>query len=77
MSILADGSAELALSGGDFFREVWINQTVINNVEIFPMGVHSLEFDAAVTVKMSFTAMTPGSYSRAFPARTATRKPPS
>ena len=47
MKIVADGSAELALSGGDFFRAIWINEIVINNIEIRPMGVHSLEFDAA------------------------------
>ncbi|MDT9165770.1 hypothetical protein RSW31_25150, partial [Escherichia coli] len=46
MKIVADGSAELALSGGDFFRAIWINEIVINKIEVRPMGVHSLEFDA-------------------------------
>lgn len=67
MSIVADGSAELALSGGDFFRAVWINEIVINNIEIRPMGVHSLEFDAAGTAEISFIAITPGSYKLSIP----------
>lgn len=67
MKIIADGSAELALSGGDFFRAVWINEIVINNIEIRPMGVHSLEFDAAGEAEISFIAVMPGSFSLAIP----------
>lgn len=67
MKIVADGSAELALSGGDFFRAVWINEIVINNIEVRPMGVHSLEFDAAGEAEISFIAVTPGSYTLAIP----------
>ena len=47
IDIIADGTAELALSGGDFFRSIWINEIVINDIEIRPMGVHSIEFDTA------------------------------
>lgn len=67
MNIVADGSAELALSGGDFFRAIWINEIVINNIEVRPMGVHSLEFDAAGTAEISFIAITPGTYSLSIP----------
>lgn len=62
ISIVADGSAELALSGGDFFRAVWVNEVVINDIEIRPMGVHSLEFDDAGEAVISFVAITPGTY---------------
>lgn len=67
MKIVADGSAELALSGGDFFRAIWINEIVINNIEVRPMGVHSLEFDAAGEAEISFIAITPGSYALSIP----------
>ncbi|WP_371823321.1 hypothetical protein [Paracoccus sp. Z118] len=67
MNIVADGSAELALSGGDFFRAVWINEIVINSIEVRPMGVHSLEFDAAGEAEISFIAITPGSYTLSIP----------
>ena len=67
MKIVADGSAELALSGGDFFRAIWINEIVINNIEIRPMGVHSIEFDAAGEAEISFIAITPGTYTLSIP----------
>lgn len=67
IKIVADGSAELALSGGDFFRAIWINEIVINNIEIRPMGVHSIEFDAAGEAEMSFIAITPGTYTLSIP----------
>lgn len=58
--IVADGSAELALSGGDFFRAVWVNEIIVNDIEIRPMGVHSIEFDAAGEAEISFVAIVPG-----------------
>ena len=67
IDIEADGSAELALSGGDFFRAVWVNEIVVNDIEIRPMGVHSLEFDNAGTASMSFIAITPGRYTLSIP----------
>ncbi|MDP5307045.1 hypothetical protein [Paracoccus spongiarum] len=67
IDINADGSAELALSGGDFFRSIWINEIVINDIEIRPMGVHSIEFDNAGTATISFIAVTPGRYALSIP----------
>jgi hypothetical protein len=67
MDIVADGTAELALSGGDFFRAIWINEIVIEDIEIRPMGVHSIEFDSAGTASMSFIAIVPGTYTLSIP----------
>lgn len=67
ININADGTQELALSGGDFFRAIWINEVVINDIEIRPMGVHSLEFDDAGTATISFVAMVPGRYTLSIP----------
>ena len=67
IDINADGSQELALSGGDFFRAIWINEVVINDIEIRPMGVHSLEFDDAGTATISFIALVPGRYTLSIP----------
>lgn len=67
IAINADGSQELALSGGDFFRAVWVNEVVINDIEIRPMGVHSLEFDDAGSAEMSFIAVVPGRYTLSIP----------
>ena len=68
--ITADGSAELALSGPDFFRAIWINEIVINQIEIRPMAVESLEFDAAGTAEISFVAIKPGAHTLSIPGST-------
>ncbi len=67
IDITSDGTQELALSGGDFFRAIWINEIVINSIEIRPMGVHSIEFDKAGTAQVSFIAIVPGTYKLSVP----------
>lgn len=67
IQIVADGTQELALSGGDFFRAIWINEIVINGIEVRPMGVHSLEFDDEGTATMSFVAVVPGRHTLSIP----------
>ena len=67
IDINSDGTQELALSGGDFFRAIWINEIVINDIEIRPMGVHSLEFDDGGTATLSFIAVLPGRYTLSIP----------
>lgn len=67
IEITADGSQELALSGGDFFRAIWINEIVIGDTEIRPMGIHSLEFDSDGTAVLSFVAVLPGRYTLSVP----------
>lgn len=62
LQITADGSAELAITGPELMRAIWINEIVVNDIEIRPMAVDSLEFDAAGTAKMSFIAIKPGTF---------------
>ncbi|POF31443.1 cupredoxin domain-containing protein [Roseibium marinum] len=68
--ITADGSAELAISGPDFFRAIWMNEIVINQIEVRPMAIDSLEFDAAGTAELSFVAIKPGSHTLRIPGST-------
>ena len=62
LEITSDGSAELALEGSDFFRSIWMNEIVINKIEIRPMAIDSIEFDKAGTVELSFIAIKPGNH---------------
>lgn len=62
IDIVADGSQEIALAGPDFFRAVWINEVVINDLEIRPLGIDSFEFDDEGTIGLSFIAIKPGRY---------------
>jgi hypothetical protein len=69
IEITSDGSQELALAGAGFLRAIWIDEIVINGIEIRPLGVDSLEFDEAGTVELSFLAIKPGTYKFGVPGR--------
>ncbi|WP_299961466.1 hypothetical protein [uncultured Roseobacter sp.] len=68
--VTADGSAELAIEGPSFFRSIWMNEIVINKIEIRPMAIDSIEFDKAGVVEMSFIAIKPGSHTIRIPGST-------
>jgi hypothetical protein len=70
MEITADGSAELALTGPEFFRAIWMDEIVINEIEIRPMAIDSFEFDDAGTAEFSFIAIKPGRYHMLIPGTT-------
>lgn len=70
LEITADGSAELAVSGPSFFRAIWMNEIVINKIEIRPMAIDSIEFDKAGVVELSFIAIKPGSHVLRIPGST-------
>lgn len=72
IEITSDGSAELALIGPAFFRAIWIDEIVIEGLEIRPLGLDSVEFDEAGTMEISFIAIKPGTYSLSIPGSTGT-----
>lgn len=67
LEITADGSQELALFGADFFRAIWIDEIVIEGIEVRPMGINSMEFDEAGEAEISFLAIKPGRYTLGVP----------
>ncbi|SFE84162.1 cupredoxin domain-containing protein [Roseivivax sediminis] len=70
IEIEADGTAELALEGPGFFRNIWVNEVVINGLEIRPYGLESVEFDQAGTMEIEFIAIKPGQYFLRIPGST-------
>ncbi len=70
LQIKADGSQELGIAGAEFFRNVWVNEIVVNDVEIRPLGVDSLEFDGAGEATISFIPIRPGSFILQIPKTT-------
>ncbi len=62
IEITADGTGELGLEGPGFFRAIWINEIVIDGLEIRPLGLDSVEFDKAGTMEIEFIAIKPGKY---------------
>ena len=67
LTIVSDGTAELALEGPSFFRNVWIDEIVINDIEIRPLGVESMEFDDEGEATISFVTIRPGSFELKIP----------
>ena len=66
----ADGSGEIGLAGNDFFRAIWVDEVVIEGLEIRPYALHSVEFDDAGTMEIGFVAIRPGRYEPRIPGST-------
>jgi len=71
LAIQADGSAELAIVAPEFFRNIWINEVVINDIEVRPLGLDSLEFDAEGVATISFIPIRPGRFVMRIPGTTS------
>ena len=70
VEIISDGSQELGLTGPAFFRAIWIDEIVIQGLEIRPMAIDSVEFDKPGTMEIGFIAIKPGSYELKIPGST-------
>ncbi len=70
LDINADGSAELAITGPEFFRNVWVDEVVISGIEVRPLGIDSLEFDREGTATISFVTIRPGRFTLRIPGTT-------
>ncbi|PYG34744.1 hypothetical protein [Pelagimonas varians] len=68
--IQGDGSQELALVGPEFFRAIWIDEIVVEGLEIRPLGLDSVEFDEAGEMEIGFLAIKPGAYYLKIPGST-------
>ena len=66
----ADGTGELGLEGPGFFRAIWVNEVVINGLEVRPFGLESVEFDEAGEMEIEFLAIKPGQYFLRIPGST-------
>ncbi|AOY88348.1 hypothetical protein BKP64_09325 [Marinobacter salinus] len=60
--IQSDGLEEYKLLAPDFFRESWIDQVVVEGLEVKPMGLHAVEFDRSGQMDVWFVTIRPGTY---------------
>ena len=60
--IVHDGGEELAIIAPELFRNSWINQVIINDLEVTPYGLYSVEFDDEGTIDIWFVPIRPGEY---------------
>ncbi len=57
-----DGGEEFQIVSPELFRNVWINQVVIDDLEVKPYGLHSIEFDDEGTIDIWFVPIRPGEF---------------
>jgi hypothetical protein len=62
LRIVHDGGEELAVVAPELFRNSWINQVIVNDLEITPYGLYSVEFDDEGTIDIWFVPIRPGEY---------------
>lgn len=60
--IVHDGGEEFQLMAPDLFRNAWIDQVVIEDLEVKPLGLHSVEFDDEGTIDIWFVPIRPGNF---------------
>jgi len=62
-SITHDGYEELMIQAPTLFRNSWINQVVINDLEVHTSGaIYGVEFDDEGTLTIGFVPIRPGNY---------------
>ncbi len=61
-TIIHDGGEELLFVAPELFRNAWINEVVINDLEVKPLGLYGVEFDDAGQIDIWFVPIRPGNY---------------
>jgi hypothetical protein len=62
IDITSDGQEEISVVAPELWRNSWINQIVVNDLEVKTYGLYSVEFDDAGTFNISFVPIRPGEY---------------
>lgn len=70
----SDGSREVPIVGAAFFRNIWVNQISINDIEVRPLGIDSFEFDDEGEIEMTFVPIKPGTFTLGLPSAKSDRE---
>ncbi len=62
LNLIVEDADDTAFVAPEFFRNVWINQIVVNDLELKVQNPYSFEWDAAGTFNVSFVPIRPGNY---------------
>ena len=60
--IVHDGGEEFQIMAPDLFRNSWIDQVVVADLEVQPMGLYAIEFDDEGTIDVWFVPSRPGDF---------------
>lgn len=63
LTVTSDGIEEFMFRAPDLWRNAWINQVTINDIEVHANGsIWGIEFDAAGEAVITFVPIRPGDY---------------
>lgn len=62
LHITSDGAEEIQVVAPELWRNSWINQVVVNDLETTPYGLYGIEFDDEGTFSIGFVPIRPGEY---------------
>jgi hypothetical protein len=62
LTITHDGLEEMQWMSPELFRNSWVNQIVVNDLEIKPLAVYSVEFDDAGDIVIFFVPVRTGDF---------------
>jgi hypothetical protein len=62
-AVESKGGEEFQVQAPELFRNSWVDQVVINDVEVKPLGgIYGVEFDSPGTAEIWFVPLRPGNY---------------
>ena len=70
----SDGSREVPIVGAAFFRNIWVNQVSINDIEVRPLGLDGFEFDDEGEIELTFIPIKPGTFTLGLPSAKSDRE---
>jgi hypothetical protein len=62
LHVTSDGEEEIQVVAPELWRNSWINQVVVNDLETTPYGLYGIEFDDEGTFSIGFVPIRPGEY---------------
>ena len=62
LHVTSDGAEEIQVIAPELWRNSWINQVVVNDLETTPYGLYGIEFDDEGTFSIGFVPIRPGEY---------------
>jgi signal recognition particle subunit SEC65 len=62
LHVTSDGAEEIQVVAPELWRNSWINQVVVNDLETTPYGLYGIEFDDEGTFSIGFVPIRPGEY---------------
>lgn len=74
LPVIADGTTAQKITGGDFFRAVWVDSIETESGTIMPVAMHGIAMEDEGEMSISFIAIVPGRYELSIPGARGDRQ---